>query len=111
MSRIEVYNSLEEHRKLMFILGAIRYDDDTEEHSKPIAIERMRQYTDFDIDCLFSFLQDSDDLDMEKNGVAFNTLMNLLDVFGERHPIDEMWLEASKAKGFEELQRLIDETK
>ena len=111
MSRADVFDKMEKHRKVMFLLGAILYDDDTENHTKPIAIERLRQCSDFDLDCLFCFLQDSDDLDMEKDGVPFNTLTNLLDVIGERHPIDETMLEASKAKDLEEFYRLLDETK
>lgn len=59
MTRKEIYDALEEtHMKVAFTLGAMLYDDATDQGAKPLTAEAVEKLTDPELDALVVFLME-----------------------------------------------------
>ena len=88
MNKKDLFQSDDEGLKTDFLLGAILYDELTEERTKTISKEQAKTLTDKEIEAIFlySFIED---LTFEENSIATDSIANCADVLVERHPPEE----------------------
>lgn len=79
----EVYNAYLEEEKLVILLGAVAYDLETEEYTKPISKEQAEKLDNFELSSIVEYLLDTD-IDFEANRLAYESLSSCAYVLAER---------------------------
>ena len=83
MTRAEIYDTLTETEQIVFLLGAMYYDDDTDNGKVVLAIDKARDYPDVVLRAVLYFLM-TDDTDFVTNTVALGTAEVCATVLAER---------------------------
>ena len=71
MTRKEICDQLPNAEKILFVLGAMFYDDYTQKGKNPITMEQAEQIPDEVIDAIFYFFTWDDQIDFELDPTAF----------------------------------------
>lgn len=107
--RNQAYACLPElDRDYWFCLGVAEYSIGTESGKHPVPQSELEQWNDVRLESLLCFLHESPGIDFETDLIAFDTLMNLLEVYDKRHPVAKDWLEASKRRGLVKLHEWLE---
>lgn len=83
MTRAEIYNTLTETEQIVFLLGAMYYDDDTDDGKVVMTIGKARDYPDVVLRAVLYFLM-TNDTDFEADTVALGTAEVCATVLAER---------------------------
>lgn len=89
-------------------LGIVEYSRGTEDGKHPIPQSELEQWSDVRLESLLCCLHESPGIDFETDSIALDTLNNLLEVYGRRHPVAQDWLEASKHRGLVKLHEWLN---
>ncbi len=89
MTRAEIYETLDKTGKVLFVLGAMCYDDDTKKNTTAITREQAESYNDNGLHSILYFLAHTDEFDFEVDTVALDTLMMCATVLAERREAKE----------------------
>lgn len=89
MTRAEIYETLDETGKVMFVLGAMCYDDDTKKGKVAITREKAASYNDIGLRTILYFLAHTDEFDFEVDTVALDTLKTCATILAERREAKE----------------------
>ena len=95
-------------RDYWLCLGVAEYSLGTESGKHPIPQSELEQWSDVRLERLFCFLHESPGIDFETDTIALDTLTNLLETYGRRHPVAQDWLEASKNRGLVKLHQWLN---
>ena len=89
MTRKEIYDTLDETGKSMFVLGAVCYDEDTKHNTIAITKELADRYDNNGLRSILYYLAHTDEFDFEVDTVALDTLMMCSSVLVERGALKE----------------------
>lgn len=92
MTRAEIYETLDETGKVLFVLGAMSYEDDTKKNTTAITREQAESYNALGLRSILYFLAHTDEFDFEVDTVALDTLIMCATVLAERRKAkEEVW--------------------
>jgi len=89
MTRAEIYETLDKTGKVLFVFGAMCYDDDTNKNTTAITREQADSYNNLGLRSILYFLAHTDEFDFEVDTVALDTLMTCATVLAERREAKE----------------------
>lgn len=88
MTRKEVYESLTEVEKELFVIGAMIYDDNTYKGKKALTMEQAVELSDTSLQALLYFLLIDDSIDLNINSCALKTIEVCVSILNNRTPTE-----------------------